>query len=203
MGITALCDTAEEGILGKNIPNKACNDLTLNQVLRSLNSDLVIFTRSDLLKRTPFLEVDFLISESSVWNIIGTKMTRFIPVVLERKKYREPHCLSYSGLMEYNRGKAYAVAVTWKYDQAGLSSGKKVFRRINFLRYGFHGDIGLVEAFKLWSENAGRAFELIPCLLPAYALAMKDVMQGKVRKTHREFLVANEVVKIDVHVLRA
>ena len=203
MGITALCDTAEEGILGKDIPNSSCNDLTLNQVLRSLNSDLVIFTKSELLKKTPFLEVDFLISESSVWNIIGTKMTRFIPVVLERKKYREPHCLSFSGLMEYNRGKAYAAAVTWKYDQARLSWAKKAFRRINFLRYGFHGDIGLVQAFKLWSENSGRIFGLIPCLLPAYALAMKDVMQGKVRKSHLEFLAANKVVKIDVQVLRA
>lgn len=203
MGITALCDTAEEGILGKNIPDSSRNDLTLNQLLSNLNSDLVIFTKSDLLKRTPFLEVDFLISESSVWNIIGTRMTRFLPVALRKVKYGEPHCLSYSGLMEYNRDKAYAVAVTWKYDQARLTWAKKAFRRINYLRYCFHGDIGLVSAFKLWSENSGRIYELIPCLVPAYVLAMKDVMQGKVRKSHREFLVANELVKIDVQVLRA
>ena len=111
--------------------------------------------------------------------------------------------ISYSGLMEYNRGKAYAAAVTWKYDQAKLSWEKKAFRRINFLRYGIHGDIGLVEAFKLWSENTVRIFELIPCLLPAYALAIKDVLQGKVRKSHREFLAAKKVVRIDVQVLRA
>lgn len=203
MGITALCDTAEEGVLGQDIPNSSCNDLTLNQLLHSLNSDLVIFTKSELLKKPPFLEVDFLISESSVWNIIGTKMARFIPVLLERKKYREPHCLSYSGLMEYNRGKAYAAAVTWKYEQATLSWVKRAFRRIIFLRYGLHGDIGLVQAFKLWSENSGRIFGLIPCLLPAYALAMTDMMQGKVRKSHLEFLAAKKAVKIDVKVLRA
>ena len=203
MGITALCDKVEEGILGEYMPDSSRNDLTLNQLLSNLNSDLVIFSKSDLLKRTPFLKVDFLISESSVWNFIGTRMTRFLPVALKKVKYGEPHCLSYSGLMEYNRDKAYAVAVTWKYDQATLSWGKKVFRRINFLRYGFHGDIGLVEAFKLWSENSGRVFELIPCLLPAYALAMKDLMQGKVRKSHRQFLVAKNLVKIDVQVLRA
>ena len=203
MGITALCDTAEEGILGKNIPGKSSNDLTLNQLLHSLDSDLVIFTKSELLKRTPFLEVDYLISESSVWNIIGTRMTRFIPVALKRVKYGEPHCLSYSGLMEYNRGKAYAAAVPWKYEKAKLTWKKKAFRRINFLIYGFHGDIGLLDAFNLCSENSGRIFELIPWLLPAYALAMKGVMQGKVRKSHREFLAAKEVIRIDVQVLRA
>lgn len=40
MGITALCDTAEEGILGENIPDSSCNDLRLNQLLSNLNSDL-------------------------------------------------------------------------------------------------------------------------------------------------------------------
>ena len=33
MGITALCDTAEEGVLGQDIPNSSYNDLKLNQLL--------------------------------------------------------------------------------------------------------------------------------------------------------------------------
>lgn len=46
-------------------------------------------------------------------------------------------------------------------------------------------------------------FALFPCIPFAYSLAIKDLMQGKVRKTHREFQVATEVVKIDVQVLTA
>ena len=202
VGITALCDTAEEGILGKNIPKGEFSDLPLNSILQRLDSDLVIFTKSVYLKKTPFLEVDFLISESSVWSIIGTRFTRFLPVVLERKKYREPNCLSFSGLMEYNRGKAYATAVTLKYNREDRSLSKKIYRAINFLRYSIHGDIGLINALKLWSRNSGRIFGLIPFVLPAYALALKDIMQGKVRKTHRQFLKAKELVNIDIQVLR-
>lgn len=201
-GITSLCDT-KDGILGNFRPKHSYVDIKFSDLLFSIKSDLVIFTQSSLLKRNPFPEVDFLVSESAVWCKIGALYTRFIPIALKRVNYGVENCVSFSGFMEYNRGKAYAAAVTWKYDQARLSWANKAFRRINFLRYAFHGDIGLVKAFKLWSENSGRIFGLIPCLLPAYALAMKDQMQGKVRKSHLEFLAANKVVRIDVQVLRA
>lgn len=201
MGITALCHTNKEGILGREIPNALCNDMTLNSVLLSLNSDLVIFTRADLLKKAPFLEVDFLISESSVWSIIGIKLTRFIPVVLKQVTYGEPNCLSYSKLMEYNRGKAYSMALTLKFLKTNITWKNFFFRTINFLRYSFHGDIGLAGAFKLWSQNSGSAFALFLCLPIAYSLVIKDTMQGKVRKTHREFDVAKRLVKINTQIL--
>jgi glycosyltransferase involved in cell wall biosynthesis len=85
-GVTALCDT-KDGILGKVYPRDEHTDIVFNDFFNELKSDLVIFTRSELLKHTPFLEVDFLIPETSVWNEIGVRKTRFIPQVLARKNY--------------------------------------------------------------------------------------------------------------------
>ncbi|WP_078476779.1 glycosyltransferase family 2 protein [Solemya elarraichensis gill symbiont] len=195
-GVTALCETMEEGILGRKYPEDEYTDIEFNQLLNHMRADLVIFTKADLLKENPFLEVDFLISESSVWNILGVKKTRFIPRVLERKTYREPHCLSYSGLMEYNRGKAYAMAVTECYLEGSLSIFEKMKRRINYLRYVIHGEVTLLRAIMVWSGSRSDAF-ILPIYLPfSYILVLKDHLQGKVRKSHRQFNDAIKQVKI-------
>ena len=195
-GISALCDT-EYGVLGNQFYNsRAPIDVIWNEMYRALRADLVIFTRADLVKQNPFLEVDFLISESSVWSKIGVLKTRFLPVVLERKSYGEINALSYSGHMSYNRGHAHAIAVTNPYTTPFINRKERLQRAINFLRYCRHGDISWREALQLWGA-AGRDTLLLLSLLPiAEALALKDQLQGKVRKTHRDFLTAQAVATI-------
>lgn len=200
-GVTALCDT-KKGILGKAYPTDEYTDISFNNLFNLLRSDLVIFTKSELLKHTPFLEVDFLISESSVWNVIGVKTTRFIPKVLERKNYGEAHCLSFSGLMEYNRGKAFSLAITQKYQKKLLPLWARIQRTINYIRYCVHGEINYVEAIKMWQGGILTILGFLAITPISLLLALKDKIQGKVRKTHREFLVAKQSVQIDIRALR-
>lgn len=200
VGVTALCDT-KEGILGSRYPTNDYTDIEFNQLLWEMNSDLVIFTRSCLLKGNPFLEVDFLISESSVWNVIGVNKTRFIPIVLERKNYGEEHCLSYSGLMEYNRGKAYALAISKNILKGRISLKDRLWRMVTYIRYCIHGEIDLREALRAWQPGIISMAVFLIIFPVAYILVTKDRIQGKVRKTHREYIVALDEVEIDHQIL--
>lgn len=195
-GVSALCET-EDGVLGNRFYNPdAPQDMSWNTLFQSLRADLVIFTRAELLKQNPFLEVDFLISESSVWSKIGVLKTRFTPVVLERKRYGEENALSHSGHMSYNRGHAHAMAVTKPYISHFLTPKDRLKRAVNYLRYCRHAEISLRTAFQLW-QASGREMALFLALWPvAQALALKDQLQGKVRKTHRDFLAAQAVATV-------
>ena len=195
-GVSALCDT-ENGVLGNRFyTSNEPLDMIWNEMYRALRADLVIFTRAELVKQNPFLEVDFLISESSVWSKIGVLKTRFTPVVLERKRYGEENALSYSGHMSYNRGHAHAMAVTKPYVSPLVTRKERLRQAVNYLRYCRHGEISLRAAFHLWQSN-GREMALFLALWPtAQALALKDQLQGKVRKTHRDFLAAQAVATV-------
>lgn len=196
-GVTALCDT-KNGLLGSSYPVDDYTDIKFNDLLLGLKSDLVIFTRSNLLKANPFPEVDFLISESAVWCKIGELHTRFIPVVLKRVNYQEVNCISYSGLMEYNRGKAHAMAITRPLINDRLSLWDRIVRLINYERYCIHGEIRVIEMVRLWNCRFFSMFGLLMALSMALPLVVKDHLQGKVRKTHREFEIAIKNVKIDI-----
>lgn len=201
-GVTALCDTTT-GILGLDYPIDEHTDIQFNALHNIMRSDFVIFTRSELLKRTPFLEVDFLIPESSVWNKIGVKNTRFIPQVLERKSYGEQHCLSFSGLMEFNRGRAFAMAASKPYlSNNSIPLGQRIWRLITYFRYCVHGDISIKDALRMWGRTRGHAIGALTVFPLAYLLSIKDAIQGKVRKTHREYLKAEKVAVITIEQLK-
>ncbi|WP_018147500.1 glycosyltransferase family 2 protein [Henriciella marina] len=195
-GVSALCDT-EEGVLGNRFYNSdAPLDMIWNEMYRALRADLVIFTRADLVRQTPFPEVDFLISESSVWNNIGVRKTRFLPVVLKRNRYGEVNAISHSGHMSYNRGHAHAIALTKPHLAPFLSRKEQLRRTVNYLRYCQHGEISLSEALRLWRADMREVALLIVIWPAALALSFKDRLQGKVRKTHREFLAAQAVATV-------
>lgn len=195
-GVTALCDT-QEGVLGNRFYSSGGPvDMSWNELFRKLRSDLVIFTRAELLKKTPFLEVDFLISESAVWSKIGVLKTRFIPTVLKRVRYGEANALSYSGHMSYNRGHAYAIALTKEYTRPHYTWKERLKQAVNYLRYCRHGDIPLRKAFHLWGAEWPDIFLLLAVWPVSQALALKDQFQGKVRKTHRDFLAAQAVATV-------
>lgn len=200
VGVTALCESAE-GILGNSYPIGEYSDLKLNELLLDLNSDLVIFVRSCFLKQNPFLEVDYLIPEGSVWNIIGVMKTRFIPIVLKRVSYGQTNCLSFSGLMSYSRGRAYALAVTKNYVDK-ITTKNRIWRMINYIRYSIHGEIEILAALHLWQAGIWAKITFLILSPLAVSLAMKDRLQGKVRKTHREFSVAKDVVEIEFYILK-
>ncbi len=197
-GVTALCRT-ESGVLGNQFYQpETCIDIIATELHRKVKSDLVIFTRSDLVKENPFLEVDFLIPESSVWNVIGTRKTRFLSMVLKRVSYREVNCISYSGHMSYNRGNAHALALAKNLAPHIQSKAAQWLSAINYLRYCRHGEINFREAMALWRVGPMDLLKFIAVLPVSELLSMKDRLQGKVRRTHRDFLEARNHVKIEI-----
>ena len=199
VGITALCRT-ESGVVVDPFPGVDYLDTTWNDLaeVHGVTADMLFFTRASELKAHPFPEVDFLVPESVVWTAIGNRKTRVIPEVLQVKEYRSDHCISFSGKMEYNRGRAWALAKTVRHLSGYHRSLRtRAWRLVNFIRYCLHGEIGYRPALALWGNNSP------PLLLWLAApvgglLALKDRWQGKVVKTHRAFLAARESASLTV-----
>ena len=195
-GVSALNRTPD-GILGNRFyETDKPFDIEWNEMYSRLQSDLTIFTRAELLKAQRFLEVDFMIPESTVWSKIGILKTRFIPSPLRWVHYRSPNALSSSGDMSHNRAHAYAAAITRDIKERGLGRPAKFYRAVTFLRYARHGEISFRKARRMWGNGATDLFGLIAASPIAEILASRDRLMGKVRKTHRDFERANKVVEI-------
>jgi len=191
VGVTALCAT-EKGVISIGLPQEGQFDTTWNELTERLKitGDMLYLTRADALKKCPFPEVDFVIPEGVVWTTLGDQKIRFCPEVLKINEYRTPHCISFSGKMEYCRGRAYAMAIS-ECNLQMFPRDLKVrwWRLITYIRCGLHGEIRLREVVRLWGANSSLLVFVL--MLPAgYLLALKDRMQGKVRKTHRDFIAA-------------
>lgn len=193
VGVTAQCTTSG-GTTADPFPGVAWTDVSWNDLAAKhhVKTDMLFFVRADALRATPFPEVDLVIPESVVWSVLGHRKSRLISEVLMYKEYQgAAGGLSFSGVMSYNRGRAYALAQTAQAFKSYPSPlRERWWQQVTFLRYALHGELGLRETLRLW--RAG-----IVCLVPlsyaaAYLLVFRDALQGKVRKTHREFLAARE-----------
>jgi len=199
-GVTALCES-NTGVLDNVFPDDPYTDVKWNTVFLKMKYDLVLFCRAELLKKTPFLEVDYLVPETSVWNSIGILKTRFIPVALKYINYGSDNCLSWSGLMEYNRGRAYAFARSKTYLSESLRTTDLAWRFITYLRYCIHGEVRFDKAVSMWGGGLATVLGALLAAPIAVMLAIKDRAQGKVRKTHREFNAAANTATIQIQTL--
>lgn len=199
VGVTALCGN-EQGVISTKLPVEGAFDTTWNDLRAKsqVAGDMLYFTRSKFLKENPFPEVDFLVSEGVVWTSIGNLKTRILPEVLKVVQYGAPNCISFSKKMEYCRGKAYAMAILQKnLEKFPKNLSHQLWDLITFIRYCIHGELGLGEAIRLWGQNSSSGLFLI--IFPvALMLALKDILQGKVKKTHRDFEIACKLVAISV-----
>ena len=185
MGISARAET-EYGVLGTPIdPN--VTELVWNDLFSAIESDLVIFARTELLRRHPFKEVDFLIPETSVWNMIGVMQTKFVDVPLKRVYYKQPYALSFTGRMQYSRGRAHALGQNYGYVRDKLGLRGEFLRSVNFIRYCAHGDVPFSTAKHIWCGGIVSHCMLVVGALPALLLVMRDQLRGVVEKTHIEF----------------
>lgn len=194
MGVSARAET-DEGVLGKRF-SAHMDGRVWNDIYSVLSSDLTIMARTELLKKNPFLEVDFLIPETSVWNVIGTKKARFIDRALVTKHYKQPFALSFTGKMQYSRGRAHALGQNYWYvrDQLGLRG--EFLRSVNFIRYCAHGDVPFFTAKHIWRGGIISYCMLALGALPALLLVKRDQLRGVVEKTHIEFEVNRKKVQI-------
>ena len=185
MGVSARAET-KDGVLGNKLTFPV-DGRSWNDIYAAIGSDLVIMARRGLLIENPFREVDFLIPETSVWNIIGEKYSKFIDCPLKTVNYNQPFALSYTNRMQYSRGRAYALGGNYRFVSQSLGLKGKVIRAINFIRYCVHGDIQFTIAYRIWTGGIFSHCLLIPALLPAIMLVIRDRVRGVVDKTHIEF----------------
>jgi glycosyltransferase involved in cell wall biosynthesis len=200
-GVVALCDVSKLEATHQSFGHLPAWDIPLNDLseVHHVRGDMLQMTRADLLKRFRFPEVDFVVPEGSVWTSVGHLKVRILPAVLMIKEYRAPNAISFSGKQEYCRGRAYAMAIS----EGNLLTYKRplsqrLWRLTTFIRYSLHGEIDTSRQIHLWRGNTPLLWYV--CAYPlAWMLAKKDALQGKVRKTHREFVQAAKTVEIQVH----
>jgi glycosyltransferase involved in cell wall biosynthesis len=197
VGVTALCAN-DCGVISTPLPFAGTFDTSWNDLAERYNvrGDMLFLTRAEALKMHPFPEVDLLIPEGVVWTVLGAGKTRVCPMVLQVKEYGAPNCVSFNGKMEYCRGRAYAMAVTERHLRAyPRPVMKRLWKLITFVRTGLHGEIGVRRQVRMWGDNSSKLLFLMMWPV-AWLFAFKDQLQGKVQKTHREFLAASKVVTI-------
>jgi len=202
VGITALAAT-DKGAIANPFPDVVFKDVSWNDLaeVHYVSTDMLYCARADALKAHPFPEVDMVIPESVVWTAIGHRIARLIPEILQMKEYHAIHALSFSGNLSYNRGRAYALAATESNLKSYRRSPKvRAWRLITYIRYCLHGDVTLGQAKKLWGGNSNHLFFYFA--LPfALALTLKDRLQGKVKKTHLEFLESQAIAHFTTEIL--
>ncbi len=199
VGIAALC-TSQWGIASSPLPNDDIFDTTMNDLMKKMKvgGDMVFLARSGALRIHPFPEVDFVVPESAIWTSIGDQKIRLTPEVAMVKEYQAANCISFSGKMEYSRGRAHAMAICVHNLRSYPTDLKtRLWEIVTYLRYCIHGEINLAATLRLWGGNSNVATLLLACPFSCL-LALKDQLQGKVRKTHREFLAAEKKVRLEI-----
>ena len=159
IGVTALCAN-ELGVTLTPLPFGRPFDTTWNDLAQKhkVAGDMLNLTIARSLKANPFPEVDFVVPEGVIWTTLGNMKVRICPEVLQVKEYGAPHCISYSGKMEYCRGRAYAMATSERNLRSYPRDLKtRLWRLINYIRYSIHGEIDLHDRSRLWADNSREA----------------------------------------------
>ena len=202
VGITALAAT-DKGAIANPFPDVVFKDVSWNDLAEVyfVSTDMLYCARAEALKTHPFPEVDLVIPESVVWTVLGHRLARLVPKVLKIVEYEVDHAISFSGTMSYNRGRAYALAATESNLKSYRRSPKvRAWRLITYIRYCLHGDIALGHAKRLWGRNSSHLSFYLTVPL-AFVMVLKDRLQGKVKKTHLEFIESQSTAHFTTEVL--
>jgi hypothetical protein len=103
------------------------------------------------------------------------------------KEYQSLNAVSFVKEMSYCKGKAYAIAYTRKnLGKDFLPPKADLWQVVTYIRYSIHGEISTKDCFVLVRDTVSlfKFFILSPF---SFILVLKDLMEGKVRRTHREF----------------
>ena len=167
-----------------------------------IKGDGSIFERTDILRGKKFLEVDFLISESSYFlDLYKGKKFIFTPLVVKIMDRSAKNSISFGKKLSYCRGSAYCISIVEKHDRFKLYSfPKKIKTIINYWRYCIHGDINFFKAKKMFEITRDNWFCSILYIF-SFIISLIDIASGKVDKTHIEFEKNIKNKKIEIHKL--
>ena len=183
----------------KNKVPKKDKFISYKEIKQVTKGDGVIFEKTKFLKGKKFLEVDFLITESSLLEKIY-KNKKFIltPKIVKIMDRSAENSISFGKKIRYTRGSAYCIAEELnkkKFSDMGFF--KKIKTIINFWRYTIHGDIKFRNAKKMLKPLKENGFLVL--LFPfAYIFSLKDILLNKVEKTHIEFSQNIKKAKISI-----
>jgi glycosyltransferase involved in cell wall biosynthesis len=197
-GVFAWCRN-EQNVASPSFQTQCQFDSIWNDLADKFDAggDMVSLIKSKEWRAHPFPEVDFVIPEGITWAALGHKKIRVCRETLKITEYKAScNSISFSGRMEYCRGRAYALA--------SIENNTRMYRQnlrgrwwqlITFIRCSMHGEIDMRQAAKMWGQNSSLSAFIL--MIPvAFVLALKDRMQGKVRMTHRDFIAASRLATI-------
>lgn len=190
LGVIGMCSSISGELQSVHYKLEDIAEITWEEIsninIRRKYGDNSILIRKNILQNHKFLEVDFMITESSYWlKYMKMKMiyTSEIIKIVDRNANNR---LSYSGKMDYCRGKAYSIPICESYKKENADDlFYKIKNYINYHRYCLHGDINFVKSYNIWI-NKNKFIFLITYPI-GLLFAVKDIMQKKVVKTHIDF----------------
>ena len=191
-------DTFNKSQTFDNIP-KEDTHVIWEDLYQIIKGDGTIVERFEILKGNKFLEVDFLISESSLLpKLYKGKKFILTPKVLKVMDRTAENSISYGKKFCYTRGSAYCIAQVETLDNFKKHSfASRIKIIINFWRYSIHGDINFVQA-KNMLEPVKKNILYTLLYLVSWIICLRDNMFKKVEKTHIEFLKNINTKKIIV-----
>ncbi len=201
------------GIVGQNISTdrisqtfkkkvpKNIEIVKYENLLHKIDGDATMLVLSKLFKNKKYLEVDFLITESSLLNkIFKNKNFILTPKILKIMDRNAENGVNNENKLKYTRGSAYCVS---KDETQRVFNEKnfifKIKTVINYWRYTIHGDINLNKAINMVKPIKNNYLYLF--LYPiSLLISYRDMILNKVEKTHIEFEQNIKSTKIDVQI---
>lgn len=176
--------------------------VTWEYVREFIKGDGTVIKRAEILKGKKFLEVDFLISESSFFlDIYKKKKFIFTPLVLKKMDRSAENSISFGKKLLYCRGSAYCISIVETPEHFDKHSFLKKIQVItNFWRYSIHGDINFLKAIKMLEPINRNIFYTLLYFF-GLVICFRDIMLGKIEKTHIEFDRNIQNRKISVELL--
>jgi len=153
-----------------------------------LKGDATILEFTSGYKNKKYLEVDLVITESSMLSKIYKNKLFIISPIITKIMYRAKDSISFGKKIQYCRASAYSFSESYKIDKfKKLSFKKKILTIFNYWRYCFHGDIKFSKAINLWVVIKKNYYSFI--IYPfSFLMAFVDYyIRKKVEKTHLIF----------------
>lgn len=167
---------------------KETKHVTWEYVLEFIKGDGAIFERTEIIQGKKFLEVDFLISESSFFlDLYKKKKFIFTPLVVKKMDRSAENSISFGKKLLYCRGSAHCISIVETPEHFDKHSFfKKIQAITNFWRYSIHGDINFWKAKKMLKPINRNIFYIFFYIFAA-VICLRDIIIGKIEKTHIEF----------------
>jgi len=203
LGIRALSISTDDKIQSKGFENQLVKlDTTFEELESKMRDDSTHLIPAKSVTNRRFLEVDFIIPESSLWSLVfKNKRVIYLPVVVKVMDRKAPGSVSFGKKLEYTRGMAYSISIA----EDELSFVRRNFLMkcnliVRYWRYCFHGEIEVKKAKKMWCVTRNNSWTMLFWPI-SFLYVIKDLVQRKVVKTHRDFEKAKASAKIKVVIL--